>query len=176
VLASTRGEVPLGQRFSLEGRNSTEYYRYDTPDDVYFDYTETRNALLLRYNPSWDVSVGAGPTAGFFVSPESPDDEYAEWGARVAVDALHGSRLWMSASYERGRRGYDTYDADAVLILDVPAVYSDYTYHRVNLIGNLRVHDGVSLTALLDYQPEDHEREGDDATATLFSVSLTYAF
>jgi hypothetical protein len=176
LLASATGEFPLGQWLSVEGRNHTEYYRYDSPNDVYFDYTEARNALLLRYNPSWDFSVGAGPTAGFFVSPESPDDEYTEWGIRLAVDALRGTRLWMSASYERGRRGYDAYDPDVIASVDVPAVYSDYTYHRVNLIGTLRLGDGVSLTTLLDYQPEDHEREGDDATATLFSVSLTYAF
>jgi hypothetical protein len=29
---------------------------------------------------------------------------------------------------------------------------------------------------ILDYTPEDHEREGDDATATLFSAGVSWGF
>jgi hypothetical protein len=127
---------------------------------------------LVKYNRSWKVRVGAGPAFSFFVSGASPDDEYHELGAMFTLDYGLGTAVWLSASYEPGKRSYRTFDAAR----DEPTVYSDYTYQRVSLLANIRLLDGVSLNAFADVQPEDHEREGDDATATLVSVSLTYSF
>ena len=56
------------------------------------------------------------------------------------------------------------------------SVFSDYSYNRVSLIGHVEIWKEVSANIFLDYQPEDHKREGDDATATLFSGSLSYRF
>ncbi len=46
----------------------------------------------------------------------------------------------------------------------------------MSLYTNFRVLEGLSFSGFLDYQPEDHERESDDATATLLSLSLIYMF
>jgi hypothetical protein len=90
----------------------------------------------------------------------------------VSSEFMRASRAWVSASYERGRRSYRTESG----LEEIESIYSDYDYHRVYLLAIIQIWDGVSLTTLLDYQPEDHERESDDATATLFSVSLSYSF
>lgn len=173
VLSSASGELPLAGTFSMEAKNDVEYYTYDAPNDAYFDYTETRSTILLKYNRSWEFHLGVGPAFGFFASDDSPDDEYHEVGGRAEVEYWHGQRVWASASYELGHRTYPSYNEAAT---DEMAVYSDYNYHRVSAIMNAHIHDGLSAALLVDYQPEDHEREGDDSTVTLFSASITYSF
>jgi hypothetical protein len=171
VLASGSFEWPLLAAVSIAVSDETESYAYDSGTGVYFDYTESRNAALLKYNFSWSSRLGAGPVYSALVSRASPDDEYTEIGARLTIEYL-GGNVWLSARYEPGRRRYLTFDESS----DVPSVYSDYTFHRLGALGSVHVWDGISLSALVDYQPEDHEREGDDATATLVSVSLTYVY
>jgi len=172
ILAGGTAEWPLTERVSVALRDETESYSYDAGTGVYFDYTESRNTLLFKYNPSWNLHAGAGPVWNVLASGASPDDEYDEVGAHLAVEYMGGSSAWMSVAYEPGRRHYRTYDGTS----DEVSIYSDYTFQRVNLIASVRVWDGVSFSALVDYQPEDHEREGDDATATLVSLSLTYVY
>lgn len=172
LLSNAAVELPLGGPLSVEVRDDLERYAYDTDTDAYFDYTESRNALLLKFNRSWNMWVGVGPTFSFFRSEASSDDEYDEWGGKLAVDYIHARSAWLSGAYELGRRRYGEFDSES----DIDSIYSDYTYHRFSAVASVRVLDGVDLSTLLDYQPEDHEREGDDSTATLFSVSLTYAF
>jgi hypothetical protein len=172
LFSSVTGEMPLSRTASVEAKGNLERYTYDTPDDAYFDFTEARGAMLLKFNPSWDLSFGAGPTAAVFSSSDSPEDEYDERGLMVSSEFMRASRAWVSASYERGRRSYG---ADGA-VDDIELLYSDYDYHRVYVLAIIQIWDGVSLTTLLDYQPEDHERESDDATATLFSASLSYSF
>jgi hypothetical protein len=172
LFAGGSAELPLSDQMSVALHDETESYSYDNGTGVYFDYTETRNALLLKYNRSWSFRAGAGPAFAVLSSRESPDDEYTEFGGKLTVEYYGTGGAWVSMAYEPGRRRYRTFDASS----DVPSIYSDYTYNRVNALASVRVWDGVSLSALVDYQPEDHEREGDDATATLFSLSLTYAY
>ena len=45
-----------------------------------------------------------------------------------------------------------------------------------SFFANLRVMKSLTFSGFVDYQPEDHKREGDDATATLISFSLTATF
>ena len=172
IIANASVEWPLTDVVGVEFRDETERYDYDDDSGVYFDYTETRNAILMKYNKSWNVRLGAGPAFSFFVSNASPEDEYHELGGKLTLEYGLGTAVWLSGSYEPGKRSYRTFNAAR----DEPTVYSDYTYHRVSLLANVRLLDGVSLNAFADVQPEDHEREGDDATATLVSVSLTYSF
>ena len=156
--------------FSLE--NDLEYYNYDSNSEIYFDYVEDRTALLLVYDRSWSLRMAMGPTYGFFASDFSFEDEYNEYGAKISAEYSRGARAWISLAYEPGHRKYsDPSGGDEEDLL-----FSDYTFHRISAFSNIKLWDGVSLSGLLDYQPEDHEREGDDATATLFSMSVTYIF
>jgi hypothetical protein len=44
----------------------------------------------------------------------------------------------------------------------------------VNVFANARVYRSLWLNIFFDWQPEDHDRDGDDATATVGSISLMY--
>ena len=174
VLAIASGEWPLRPSFSLALNNDFEWYVYDVKDEIYFDFLENRTALLFKLNHMYELSFGAGPAFGFLNSAVSDDDEYREYGARFMLEYNRGIAAWLTASYEPGKRIYSSYTG--IETVDAPPLFSDYSYHRVSLFANMRIRDGIVLNCFADYQPEDHIREGDDATATLLSVSLTWTF
>jgi hypothetical protein len=170
-------ERSFAYRTSLFLESYNEWYRFDFKDPVYFDYLENRTALLLKYNHSYNLSIGAGPAVGFLRSDISEQDVYRELGVRTAFEYNRGARAWITLTYEPGTRTYRAFD-DAS---DDPAtqgfsLFSDYTYHRLSFFANVRIVRSVTLSGFVDYQPEDHKREGDDATATLISFSLTATF
>ena len=102
------------------------------------------------------------------------EDEYTEFGAKFVFEYNRGGTAWVSFAYEPGRREYKTYVQATQT--DEISLFSNYTYNRVSLYTNFRLLDGLSFSGFLDFQPEDHERESDDATATLLSLSLIYMF
>jgi hypothetical protein len=154
---------------SLE--NMFESYIYDRDSDVYFDYIEDRAAALLNYHRSFDLSFGMGPTIGAFVSRSSPEDEYKEYGGKMSVDLSRGTSLWLSGSYELGRRDYNE-DEDS----PIGVLFSDFTYQRIFLFATIRMWNNLSLNLFLTHEPEDHRIEDDDSTTTLFSLDLGYSF
>ena len=95
-------------------------------------------------------------------------------GAKFALEYNRGGTAWVSFAYEPGRREYNAF-LPASLTDDI-SLFSNYTYNRVSLFTNFRIVDGLSFSGFLAYQPEDHVRESDDATATLLSVRLIYMF
>ena len=114
------------------------------------------------------------PTFGFLNSDVSDQDVYREYGVKFIADFNKGAAAWLTASYEPGKRTYEEFSESQTSAEF--SLFSDYMYHRVSLFANFRIIDGITLSCFADYQPEDHKREGDDATATLLSVSLTYIF
>jgi hypothetical protein len=174
VLGSMAGEHSVAQRLSLLLESELEWYQYDFKNPVYFDYVENRTALLLNVNYSYGFRFGAGPAFGFLASDVSDADEYSEWGAKFALEYNRGTRAWFSFAYEPGNRTYKAFGDDR---LDQEfSLFSDYTYHRISLFGNFRILKYLSFSGFIDYQPEDHKKEGDDATATLISFSLNSMF
>ena len=174
VLGSVAGERPVSRQLSLLLESDGEWYHYDRKDAVYFDYIENRTALLFKFNRSYNLSLGAGPMVGFLKSDISAQDEYTEIGARVRLEYNRGARAWVSLTYEPGKRSYTVFDPAAGP--DDFSLFSDYSYQRLSAFANVRIFGPLSLTGLVDFSPEDHKREGDDATATLLSISLTYLF
>ncbi|MCI0451891.1 MAG: hypothetical protein L0Z51_05790 [Candidatus Latescibacteria bacterium] len=164
-------EWSLHRHWSIEMIDDLEDYAYDEETGAYHDYVENAAAILLNFNTA-ALQVGAGPAFGWLNSDTSPDDEYRELGVRVVLEMMGGSGWWVSASYEPGLRDYPSYQ-EGDPVADLNAVFSDYSYHRVGLFANARVWQALWLNVFLDYQPEDHEREDDDATATIASVNLT---
>jgi hypothetical protein len=174
TLGSFTGEWAVNDVTSLLLEDDFERYDYDVKDQIYFDYFENRTALIFKLNPILQLSFGAGPTYGFLDSDVSDQDVYTEFGAKFILEYNRSGAAWVSFAYEPGRREYKTYFQTTQS--DQFSLFSNYTYHRVSLFTNFRVVDGLSFSGFLDYQPEDHERESDDATATLLSVSLIYMF
>jgi hypothetical protein len=174
ILGSLTAEWLYTAKTSLLLESDLEWYDYDFKDPVYFDYVENRTALLIKFNHSYALSVGVGPTVGVLASDISDQDEYKEFGAKLAAEYNRGATVWVSFAYEPGKRTYESFRANA---LDQElSLFSDYSYHRLSMFANVRVWRGLTFGAFVDYQPEDHKREGDDATATLISISLNYVF
>jgi hypothetical protein len=174
LLSVLSGEWPFGPNFSVRLENGFEWYVYDVKEEVYFDYVENRSVLLFKLNHSYELSIGAGPTFGFLNSDISAEDVYREYGVRFTADYNKGATAWLSASYEPGKRTYKAFSESQAG--DELSLFSDYLYHRVSLFANFRLIGGITLSCFADYQPEDHKRADDDATATLFSISLFYFF
>ncbi len=166
-------QLPVGEQASVKFQHQVDWYRYDADSDVYFDYLEQRGSLLLNYHHGFVLTVGAGPAFGHFSSDSSPDDEYQEWGLKMAVEYIDERGTWLNLTYEVGKRDYDQFDGNDD---ELAALFSDYTYQRLGGFATVALARGWAATAFADISPEDHEREGDDATATLFSLSLGYRF
>jgi len=160
--------------FGIILEDNFEYYNFDVSTNAYFNYIENRMILLASLYPSWYSRFGVGPSWGFLRSDLSPGDEYTELGVVVRWEYNRSARFWIQMQYEPGRRVYPAFDPNATF--DFESIFSDYTYHRFSMFLNWRIWKGAGINAFVDYQPEDHEREGDDATAALFSISLSYAF
>jgi len=174
TLAVLSLEWSVGRDVSISLHDDFEYYRYDLQTDAYFDYIENRMVALFNYYPMFFLRLSAGGAAGLLTTGDSPQDEYKEFGALFRCEYSQGTKLWLSFEYEPGRRRYPAFNPDA--IFDFESIFSDYAYHRVSFFGTWRIWQGLAFNAFVDYQPEDHVREGDDATATLISVSLSYLF
>jgi len=158
-------------RFGVRLDNELESYTYDRSTSVFFNYIENRTSLRITYFSSTLFTIGAGPTYGFLRSSASLVDEYREIGARLSVDYSSGQRLWLSASYEPGKRDY-RFDS----ILDTDLVFSDFVYHRVLVFATLRLTRHASFNVFANLEPEDHKVEEDDTTMTILSADITYGF
>lgn len=156
--------------FALSFDNTLEGFRYDQANEVFFNYVENRSALRGIYYRSSLFFVGLGPTFGFLSSGESDLDEYTEWGAKFTLDYTVGG-AWISAGYEPGWRDYRVEGRD-----NYETIFSDFVYHRLMLFATARIWDGASVNVFASFEPEKHSYEPDDATATLFSVDVTYGF
>jgi len=174
-LVSGLVEFPVYPGWSIELASDLENYAYDAETDAYPDYLEVRNYAAL----GWHVGgfrTGAGPAFAWLSSRTAPQDEYHELGVRLFAELLGTSGLFVSLSYEPGTRDYGLYDASNGSIENADAIFSDYTYHRLSLFANSRIRGHFWLNAFADYQPEDHDRTGDDATATVASIALMVVF
>jgi hypothetical protein len=158
-------------KFGVTFTDFLESYSYDAQSEVYFGYLENRTAVTLDYFATWEFKSGMGPVFQFLSSSFSEEDEYIEYGLRIALEANRGGLFWMAASYEPARRDYTLDD-----LPDTETVFSDYTVHRISVYATARVSNNVSLNLFANHEPEDHKREDDDSTVTLFSFDVSYGF
>ena len=61
-------------------------------------------------------------------------------------------------------------------ILEENALYSDFYFNRVTLMGNVGFARGFSVNILFSHDPERHARRDDDFSLTLVSVTLVKRF
>ncbi len=175
ILLSGMFEWPVHRHWGIEMAADIEDYDYDVTSGIYNDYLETRAYVAANWFND-GTRIGAGPAFGWLSSRNAPQDEYRELGVRIAAEHIGARGLYVSASYEPGVRDYESYAGTASTIDGTEVVFSDYGYRRINVFANVRVHGALWLNLFFDYQPEDHDRDGDDATATVGSISLTYSF
>jgi hypothetical protein len=175
ILGSALFEQPVHPHWGVEIAAEVEDYDYDLATGAYDDYLETRSWLAVNWFDG-GFKAGAGPAFGWLSSRDVPQDEYRELGVRFALEQIGSSGLYLSASYEPGTRDYEAYSNDSGAIDNADVIFSDYGYHRVSVFANARLYRALWLNVFFDWQPEDHDRDGDDATATVGSISLVYSF
>jgi hypothetical protein len=172
LLGSGFFEWALSPQWSFELNDEVEHYIYDEQSGAYATYLRNLAEVLLNFNRG-NAQIGAGPAFGWVDSRESPQDEYRELGAKITFEWMGGTGAWVAASYQPGWRDYLLYDSPSA---SQDAIFSDYGYHRVDVFATVRLRGSVWLNVYADYQPEDHDRAGDDATATVASLSVTSSF
>jgi hypothetical protein len=175
ILATGLFEQPVHEHWGLEAAADVESYDNDVATGPYDDYLEVRSYAAVNWFDG-GFRVGAGPALGWLSSRVAPEDEYHEMGLRVALEEIGTSGLYLAASYEPGVRDYTAYAGNAGIGDAADVIFSDYGYHRVNIFANARLYRALWLNVFVDWQPEDHDRDGDDATATVASVTLMYTF
>ena len=92
--------------------------------------------------------------------------DYWESGARVEIDLISAGRLFGSVDNVLGYRDLK-HEND---------LQSSFTFERLNLIGDLRIWQGLSLSALFSAEWEWHENRTENAALFLLSSNLTYSF
>jgi hypothetical protein len=167
--AATLQPVTFG-RFGLRFDNVFESYQFDQSSSIFFNYIENRSVAQLTYFDATVFTIGAGPAYGFLRSGLSSEDEYTEIGAKISLDWNSGGKLWLSASYEPGRRDY------ALDPISDAFLFSDFVYHRVLVFATLNVVAHTSLNLFANFEPEDHAIPTEDTTTTLLSADITYRF
>jgi hypothetical protein len=175
ILATGLLEWPFLRQWSVEAGADVEDYDYDVTTGAYDDYLETRSYLAINWFDD-GLKLGAGPAFAWLSSRDEPQDEYREVGVRLALEKIGSNGLYVSAAYEPGWRDYEAYADDGGAIDNADVIFSDYAFHRVNVFANARLYRTFWLNVLFDWQPEDHDRDGDDATATVGSITLMYVF
>lgn len=168
-LVSVKPLVSAPWGVSLE--HTLEGYAYDTSTDIYFDYIENKTAILLRYIRGFRFDAGIGPMFAVLSSGDSRDDTYQEYGGKASVEYMDAGNLWISMTYELGRRSYDAYRDDPE-----SAIFSDFFFNRFSLFTNWKVRDNAGINGFVSHEPRNYQRAGDDTSTTLFSLGVSYYF
>jgi hypothetical protein len=171
LTVSLNAEPIVMGSYGIAFDNTIESYLYDTNSDIYFDYAENKSSALVMYHRSYFLDAGIGPAFAFLSSSASADDRYEEIGGKALFEFIHMGRVWLSATYEFGKRYYSYYEENPV-----DALFSDYFYNRFSIFANLNLWRNLGTNGFISHEPVNHKRAGDDTSTTLFSIDLSYDF
>ena len=165
---TSRNRNRLGGAFFSRQELDLELTFYSPESTVNYDYHRFSLAVLGGLEEGV-FSTAIGPrleylteeTTGFLTS-----NNYLETGIRVDADLMMVNRLFLSAESTTGLRNLK-YEDD---------LQSDYTFQRVNLIGDLKVFVGLNLSFLLSTEWEWHGNSTENSALYLLSSNLTYTF
>lgn len=114
-------------------------------------------------------SFGLGPAFELFREQQFEDietEDYFESAAKVTFDLISPGRLFGSIESETGFRDLK-YEND---------FQSNFTFERLNLIGDARIWNGISASLLFSAEWEWHKSDFENSKIYLVSSSLTYSF
>ena len=165
---SSRNKNRLGDNFFSRQELELELTFYSPESAVNYDYHRFSLAVLGGLEEGL-FSTAIGPrleylseeTIGFFTG-----NNYLETGLRVDADLMMINRLFLSAESTTGLRNLK-YEDD---------LQSDYTFERVNLIGDLKIIAGLNLNFLMSAEWEWHSNSNENSALYLLSSNLTYTF
>lgn len=170
-------------RLGWRVRPELETVRFDSPDELDFDFTRARIAAgpVVRLTPEFDVSVG--PSFERLNSSTALDEEYDQLGVEVGVE-WRGARVWVHVSDEIARRDYTREATEEEIDLDAPldssfdeeGLYSDSIVNRLTVLVSAELTAHTSLRLFANWEPEDHRLDRDDAETSLLSGGIEHRF
>jgi len=137
-------------------------------DPYGYDYTRAELRLLGGVRNT-ELSAAIGPEIGYMAvrsGDYAPEEDYREYGIATDFDVLSLSRLFCSLESSTGFRNL-VYEDDT---------QSDYTYERLNLVGDIRLAGRLALSGLVSAEWEWHDDADENSQIFLISTNLTYAF
>jgi len=156
--------VPVGPVYFIQPEISIEYFNFRSELFLNEDYSLTRVGLMAGRELDF-LTLSVGPEAEILgVKSDLPsDDDYMEYLLSTALDYYSFGQVFVMFENQLGLRTYR----------NNPEYYSDFSFNRVSLIGNLKIVDGLSLNVLLSADWEWHSVDSDDSRLYLISSGLT---
>jgi hypothetical protein len=170
-------------RITARLRHDLEIVRYDSPDDLDFDFTRFRVSLGPSARLGSAVEVSVEPLYGMLTSRTAPDEDYFDVAVEVGVE-VHFRGAWISLSNEVGRRDYDREASGEAIDLVNPQVvaskndplYSDSTYNRLTALVSADVGRSITIHLFANWEPENHRLDRYDSDSRMVSGSMEYRF
>ena len=155
--------------FSINFFNQIDYLSYKVQDVVSFNQYYLKNDLEFEYALTPDLSISLSPHHRAFLAERElyARQDYHEYTIEPKIEYMSGTAVWLDFSYELGRRNY-VYEGDEV--------YSDYTLHRVSLLGDAEIRANLRLTVLASIDWERHTDKADNTALYFISCNLEYDF
>ena len=155
--------------FSINLFNQIDYLSFKVQDVVSFNQYYMKNDLELEYSLNTDLTLSLIPHHKAFLAEREiySRQDYHEYTIEPKIEYMSGTSIWLDFSYELGKRNYD-YEGDDV--------YSDYTLHRLSLLGDMELRSNLRLTVLASIDWEQHTEQADNTTLYFINCSLEYEF
>lgn len=160
-------QIPVSPLYFVQPKFSVEYFDFKSELFLSEDYSLTRLGFLVGRELGF-LTLIFGPKSELLgVKGDLPgNDDYAEYLLSAAVDYYSYGQVLLMFENQFGVRKYR----------NDPDYYSDFTFNRINLIGNVKIIDGLGLDILLSADWEWHEVDNDDSRLYLVSSGLTVSF
>jgi len=158
----------LGQRLFIRQEINFEMTNYNANDPINRNYIQTDFVFLTGMGNQL-YSFGLGPDLALLKEDEDSlldGDDYFESGLKAEFDYMKINLLFASLESVTGYRN-QKYDNE---------IQTDYTFERLNLIGNLRLFKILDLNLFFSAEWEWHEIATNNSQIYLLSSSLTYNF
>lgn len=157
--------------FNLSVRlyNQLEYSKYKEQDFVYFNQLYYKGYLEFRESLSDNVQLSLTPHYRKFKAIDSEYDgqDFYEYTLEPGFEYMMGTRLWVDASFEFGKRKYSH---------PTSGLFTDNNLYKFNLLFDAFLTKHVAVNVLSSIDWERHEIESDNTTLYLISTALEYRF
>ncbi len=155
-----------------------EAWQYDQETNVYFNSVRVEGATGYRWGDILQATWKIGLAAEKLDAGDSPET-YTQVGLRGGVES-YGSDVGGSLTLEYGRRVYAhgvvNFDPDAAApsLLDTVALYTDFDYWKIWLMGSWRMSSHFDLDLMANYEPENHTEIADDSALGFASLRVRW--
>jgi len=155
-----------------------EIWQYDAETDVFFDSVRVDGAAGYRWGDILTATWKIGLAGEHLDAGDSPET-YTQFGLRGGVES-YGADVGGSLTLEYGRRGYTqgnvNLDPDNLdpSLFDTVALYTDFNYWKIWLMGSWRMSTHFDLDLMANYEPESHTEQADNSALGFASLRVRW--